>query len=739
MHDLERSEPFQLVHKAEPSDVQIAGGAFRRDDGLWVYRTIDPQALWDTIMRNTYNTGEPGVLFLDRINAENNLYYCEEIQAVNPCGEECLADYSCCCLGSIDLTRFVREPFTEQAAFATAPFAETVRTAIRMLDNVLDLTAWPLCEQQREAMSKRRVGLGFTGLGDSLLMLRLRYDNEPGREIATEIARLMRDEAYRASVELAKEKGPFPLFDADKYLASAFVQRLPEDIRGAIGEHGIRNSHMLSIAPTGTISLAFADNCSNGIEPAFSWYYNRKKRQLDGTYVDYQVADHAYRLYAALGHDSTNLPPYFVNALQISAKDHMRMQAAVQPYVDAGISKTVNVPADYPFAQFQSLYRDAWHAGLKGITTFRPNAIVGSLLSVPTKQSAQDLDQSEPDRKIHIVQTPEVALASLRWTQRPATPAGNPGVTYLINSPQHAFALFIGHVADGTLQPFEVWINGEEQPRGLAALAKNLSMDMRGYDREWLRIKLESLSRTAGTPFELAMPPDGHRIPVPGNVAAMARLIRYRCDELGLFDQATGKTPLVDAMFSRKEPKSGTEGTLAWTVDVNNPNTSDDFALFLKECVLPDGTARPYSVWLAGNYPRDFDGLAKSLSLDMRVLDPAWIGKKLRGLMNMPEPQGDFFARVPGQDRQALQPSTVGYIARLLIHRYHRLAILDDTGYPLKPLGMMQRPGEQTAETTPPESTVLAGKPCPECGHSALIHRDGCDFCTACGYTGSCG
>ncbi len=248
-------------------------------------------------------------------------------------------------------------------------FGSTVATAVRMLDNVLDATAWPLPQQAAEAAAKRRVGLGYTGLGDVLIMLGLRYDSQQARDFAADLTLRMRDAAYIASIELAKEKAPFPAFDAEKYLASGMAQRLPESIREQIREHGIRNSHLLSIAPTGTISLAFGDNCSNGLEPAFSWFYKRLKREADGSRSQYQVEDHAYRAYREAGGDVDKLPEAFVSALEINANDHMLMQAAIQPYICASISKTVNVPEDYPFAQFKELYVDAWKHGLKGITT----------------------------------------------------------------------------------------------------------------------------------------------------------------------------------------------------------------------------------------------------------------------------------------------------------------------------------------------------------------------------------
>ncbi len=734
MRAVEADGPFELVHRAEPGVTQVAGGAHRRDDGLWVYATIQARELWQAIMRNTYEAAEPGVLFLDRINAENNLHYIETIEATNPCGEIPIPDHGCCCLGSINLTRFVRDAFTEEVGFDHAGFAETVATAVRMLDNVLTATVWPLPQQAEEAANKRRIGLGFTGLGDALIMMGLRYDSAAARGAAAEIARAMRDAAYRASVGLAREKGAFPLFDAEAYLASGNARRLPEDIRDAIRADGLRNSHLLSIAPTGTISLAFADNASNGIEPAYSWFYTRKKREPDGAMREYRVEDHAWRLWKARGGNEAELPPAFVNALEISARDHMAMQAAIQPYIDAAISKTVNVPEDYPFERFESLYLEAWHAGLKGITTYRPNSVLGSVLSVG-KDAPQDLDQSEPDRRIRIADAPQVALAALRWPHRPKLAAGSPSWTYMVEAPGTRFAVFVGHVENGGNHPFEVWVNGEQTPRGLGALAKSLSMDMRAQDPAWLKLKLDSLSKTPGAPFTLAMPPDGRPLPVPGNVSAFARVVEYRCQALGAFDEPEGETPLVDAMFSRKEPKSGVDGTLSWTVDVLNPTTGDDFAMFVKECVLPDGSKRPFSVWFSGTYPLEFNGLTKSVSLDMRVIDPAWIGKKLRGLKDLPEAQGDFFARVPGSEKQAVQPSTLAYVARLLIHRYEMLGVLDAGGYPASGTAMLwtdaPAPGTSAAPAT--------GRICPECGHPTLIRRDGCDFCTSCGHVGACG
>ncbi len=384
MQAVESNARVDLVHSARPGDDQLAQGAHQRADGQWVYRRVPARELWDQIMLSTYDHAEPGILFLDTANRDNNLHYCETFEATNPCAEEFLPDYGCCCLGSINLTSMVRDPFTPQARFDDATFVAVTRTAVRMLDNVLDVTHWPLPEQQQEARNKRRIGLGFLGLGDACIMLGLRYDSQSARAFAAGMARSLRDAAYAASVELAREKGAFPLFDAGPFLASGFALRLPQDLRDAITQHGLRNSHLLAVAPTGTISLAFADNASNGIEPAFSWVYTRRKRMADNTTREYDVADHAWRLYRHLqtqtGADLEHLPHPFVTALEMSAHDHMQMLQVVQPYIDTSISKTVNVAADYPFEDFKHLYFQAWKAGLKGLATYRPNAVLGAVL-----------------------------------------------------------------------------------------------------------------------------------------------------------------------------------------------------------------------------------------------------------------------------------------------------------------------------------------------------------------------
>jgi ribonucleoside-diphosphate reductase alpha chain len=551
----------------------------------------------------------------------------------------------------------------------------------------------------------------------------------------------IRDAAYLASVELAKERGAFPLFDAAKYLnGGTFASRLPENIKKEIVQHGIRNSHLLSLAPTGTGSLTFGNNCSGGCEPVFDFVQIRKIKQADGSdKIEEGLMDYAYLVYRQMGLDTQNLPDYFESVGTLQVADHLEMLKAIAPYVDAAISKTVNVPADYSFDDFKGIYMDAWKGALKGITTYRPNNEIGSVLisSSDAKKQAEDLVAADPDRRFRLTHLPETVMNSLRWLDRPHMPDGNPSYTYMVESPHGDFAVMIGHHANGEVHPFEVWVNGAETPRGLGAIAKTLSADMRTFDRNWLAIKRAALLDCEGEPFDAALPPSGELVRVPGVVAAFARIVKYHANKVGWLETA-GDSSLVDAMMFRKEPKAGTNGTLSWTVDIKNPATGDDFAMFVKELEMPDGARRPYSVWLAGRYPKNLDGLCKLLSVDMRIVDPAWIGMKLRKLTSYKEPQGDFLARVPGSEKQANFPSTVAYMASLIVHRYHQLGLLNEDGTVETGNAFL---GSEADKHDGASLTghVLAGKKCPECGVNAVIKYNGCDKCTNCGHIGSCG
>lgn len=429
-------------------DAVKAGGSWDLVFDGTIYHTIEARDLFNRIMRATYDYAEPGVIFIDRINQMNNLAYCETIAATNPCGEQPLPPYGACLLGSVNLARLVTDPFEAGAALDDAALDEIVATAVRMMDNVVDASRFPLEAQRQEALAKRRIGLGVTGLADALIMLGLTYgSDEAAAQTEAWMKRIARA-AYLASVDLAKEKGAFPLFDAERYLESGSLVHMDEDVRGAIREHGIRNALLTSIAPTGTISL-YAGNVSSGIEPVFAYAYTRKVLQKDGTRTEEEVVDYAVQMWREKFGDR-ELPDYFVNAQTLPPMAHVKMQAAAQKWVDSSISKTINVPEDISFEDFKDVYLAAYESGCKGCTTYRPNAVTGSVLSV-----------SEASDKAPEIETGGDVVYISEPLDRPQALEGS---TYKLKWPDSEHAIYItinDLVVSGHRRPFEVFINSK--------------------------------------------------------------------------------------------------------------------------------------------------------------------------------------------------------------------------------------------------------------------------------------
>jgi ribonucleoside-diphosphate reductase alpha chain len=525
---------MQAVKEDAPWELKFAGTTFK---------VLPARELWDRIMRSTYAYAEPGVIFIDRINRRNNLHYCETISATNPCGEQPLPPYGACLLGSINLAALVRDPFTREARLDLAELARLVPVAVRMMDNVVDASRFPLPEQTHEAKAKRRIGLGVTGLADALILCGARYGSAAAVELTGQWMRAIEREAYLASAALAAEKGAFPLFDKAQYLAGETVAGLDADVRQAIADHGIRNALLTSVAPTGTISL-FADNVSSGLEPVFSFSYTRRVLMPDGTRKEEEVSDYAYRLFRRLKGEAAPLPDYFVDAQQLTPADHLVMQATVQKYIDSSISKTINIPADFPFERFKDVYLQAYELGCKGCTTYRPNEVTGAVLEVKKEAAGRQqpelpLPKPQPAAKpVDIFDAGGVVY----MTQPLSRPEELPGKTYKIRWPENEHALYItlnDIVQDGRRRPFEIFINSKnmEHYAWTVGLTRMISaVFRRGGDVSFVVEELKAVFDPRGGAWM-----EGRY--VPSLLAAIGDVIERHMIDIGFMPAKRSATP----------------------------------------------------------------------------------------------------------------------------------------------------------------------------------------------------